>query len=111
MPHDLDAILAAVRGLADRAIEAARTLTRGGEAIDEHQVVVERIAHVATQARVIAELAVAPAEVADEARVAVCELAAALPHQLGPVAPLLGLAELAYPEAARQAIADGIAPA
>ena len=44
----------AARELAERAITTARELTRGGEGIDEHQVVVERVAYAATEARVIA---------------------------------------------------------
>lgn len=100
----------AARGLAERAVDAARTLTRDGEGIDEHQVVVDRVAYAATEARVIAELAAAPAEVAAAARVAAAELAASIPHRLGPVARALGLGELAYPPAVAAAIADGLAP-
>ena len=57
--------------LAERAVDAARKLTRNGEAIDEHQVVVERVAYAATEARVIAELASVPAQQADAAKVAI----------------------------------------
>src|SRR5262249_27673627 len=81
-----------------------------GEAIDDQQVVVERVAYAATEARVIGELARAPAELADIARVAAAELAASIPHRLAPVAPLLGI-ELGYDAAARAVIADGVAPA
>lgn len=102
----------AVRALADRAVEAARALTRDGAAIDEHQVAVERVAIAATDARVIDELAAVPAEVAPAARVAAAELAAAIPHRLAPVARALGLApaDLAYPAEAAEAIAEGQAP-
>jgi len=94
--------------LAERAVAAARALTRDGAAIDDHQVVVERVAYAATEARVIAELARAP-----DRAVALCaaaELAAAIPHRLAPVAPALGLA-LGYDAAAQAAITDGLAPA
>lgn len=86
----------AARALADRAVEAARTLTKNGETADEHQVVVERVAYAATEARVIAELAEVPATVADAARVAAAELAASIRHRLEPIAGVLALGELAY---------------
>ncbi|MEO7732706.1 MAG: hypothetical protein ABIY55_17180, partial [Kofleriaceae bacterium] len=96
--------------LAARAVEAARTLTHDGHALDDHQVVVERVAYAATEARVIAELAAAPDELADIAGIAIAELAAAIPHRLAPVAPALGLA-LAYDATAAAAISAGLAPA
>ena len=58
-------IAVSAKALADRAVEAARTLTRNGEAADEHQVVVERVAYAATEARVIHELTDTPAPLAD----------------------------------------------
>jgi len=111
MADDRRRIADATRALADRAIDAARSLTRGGEAIDDHQVAVDKVAYAATEARVIAELAAAPDAVHDYARVAICELAAGIPHRLAPVAPLLGLGALAYDSETAAAIADGIAPA
>src|SRR4051794_6757256 len=102
---------AAARSLADRAVEAARALTRNGEGIDAHQAVVEKVAYAATEAHVIAELADAPAEQADAARVAAGELAISVRNRLEPVAPVLGLGELRYDDAARAAIAELITPA
>ena len=90
----------AARSLADRAVEAARTLTRNGEAIDDYQVVVERVAYAATEARVLAELAAVPPGLADEARVAAAELAQSVLHRLEPVAAALSLGELRYDDAA-----------
>jgi (2S)-methylsuccinyl-CoA dehydrogenase len=107
---DFASFQGAARELADRAVDAARALTRDGEAIDEHQVAVERVAYVATEARVIEELAAAPAEVAPAARVAAAELAASIPHRLVPVARALGLGEPRYPAEAAEAIAAGLAP-
>jgi len=107
---DREVLAAAASALADRAVEAARILTNAGAATDDHQVVVDRIAYVATEARVIAELARVPAELADVALVAAAELAANIPHRLAPVAPVLGLGELRYEAAAAHAIATGIAP-
>jgi (2S)-methylsuccinyl-CoA dehydrogenase len=100
----------AARSLAERAVHAARALTRDGAALDDHQVVVERVAYVATEARVIEELVRAPAPLAAIARVAAAELAADLPHRLLPVAAALGL-DVRYPDAAQAAIAAGLAPA
>jgi (2S)-methylsuccinyl-CoA dehydrogenase len=107
---DLASCRTAARDLAARAVDAARALTRDGEAIDEHQVVVERVAYAATEARVIEELAAAPAEVAPVAVVAAAELAASIPHRLAPVARALGLGEPRYPAAAAEAIAAGLSP-
>ena len=108
-----DVISGAARALADRAVEAARVLTQHGETLDDHQVVVERVAYAATEARVIEELAAAPAAISQLALVAAAELAAGIPHRLGPVASALGLgvADLAYDATATAAIHAGIAPA
>ncbi len=83
--------------LAERAVDAARKLTRNGEAIDEHQVVVERVAYAATEARVIAELASVPAQQADAAKVAIAELRASIANRLAPVAQTLGI-EVTHPD-------------
>jgi (2S)-methylsuccinyl-CoA dehydrogenase len=114
---DREEIAAAAMVLADRAIAGARALTQDGHTADDHQVVVERVAYVATQARVIAELSRAPDALAALAGCAAAELAAELPHRLGPVGPALGLAgggldvyNAAYNDAVRGLIAAGIAP-
>ena len=107
----MNVIAVASRALADRAVEAARTLTRNGEAIDDHQVVVERVAYAATEARVIAELAEAPASLADAARVAAAELAVSIRNRLEPIAALLGIDEPRFEDAARVAIFEATAPA
>ena len=111
MADDRELIARAARTLADRAVEAARALTNNGELIDDHQVVVEKVAYAATEARVIEELARAPASLAEPARVAAAELAAAIPYRLAPVAPALGLSSLAYDADAQAAITRGTAPA
>src|SRR5688500_7407946 len=111
MADDRSVISAAVQALAERAVEATRTLTRDGEGIDEHHVVVERVAYAATEARVIAERARAPEPMAAAARIAMAELAAAIPHRLAPIAPLIGLRDLAYDAPTAAAIAAGTAPA
>ena len=110
---DRDLLRAATRALADRALDAARALTRHGAATDAHQVVVDRIAYAATEARVIEDLAAAPAAIADVAFVAAAELAASIPHRLAPIAPALGLTvdDLRYEPAVAAAIATGLAPA
>src|SRR5262245_42014669 len=112
---DRRAIERAAGALAERAVEAARALTREGRAIDDHQVVVERVAYAASEARVIAELAAVPEELADVAGCAAAELAASIPHRLAPVAAVLGLGPVAPgydgDADAAAAIATGIAPA
>jgi (2S)-methylsuccinyl-CoA dehydrogenase len=102
---------AAAGSLAERAVAAARVLTRDGHAIDDHQVAVERVAYAASEARVIAELTAVPDELADIAGCAAAELAASIPHRLAPVAPLLDLANVGYDAEAAAAIASGLAPA
>ncbi len=97
----------AARDLADRAIAAARALA--GDP-DERQVVIEKVAYAATEARVITELLAAPAVLAPAAAVAIAELAASLRHRLEPIAPALSLGELRYSDAARAAIAELVAP-
>ncbi|HEY4056064.1 MAG TPA: acyl-CoA dehydrogenase family protein [Kofleriaceae bacterium] len=87
-------VVAYAKNLAESAIAAARTLTNNGELIDAHQVVVERVSYAATEARVVQDLAALNASglVGDAARVAMAELAASIPHRLGPVAKALGIA-------------------
>lgn len=106
----MNRIAVSAKTLADRAVEAARALTKNGEAADEHQVVVERVAYAATEARVIHELAETPAPLAAAARVASAELAASLRYRLEPITGVLGLGDLAYDEATRAEIAQGTAP-
>src|SRR4051812_23690848 len=106
----MNVIAVATRALADRAVEAARTLTNNGAAIDDHQVVVERVAYAATEARVIAELADTPAELASAARVPAAELAVSIRNRLEPVAALLGIDEPRYEDAVRTAIAESTTP-
>lgn len=108
---DRETIHTAARALVDAAVTATRTLTRDGEAIDEHQVVVERIAYLATQARTLAELARVPASLAPAADVAAAEIAADLAHRLGPIAPTLGMPLPIYAAEVAAAIARGVAPA
>jgi (2S)-methylsuccinyl-CoA dehydrogenase len=87
----------AARALAERAVEATRRLTNGGETADEHQVVVERVAYAATEARVLAELGEVPPTVKAAASVATAELAASIRNRLEPVAAALGLGNVLYP--------------
>src|ERR1700744_2120975 len=84
---ELTAIAKAARDLALLAVGNARELTANGAQIDAHQVVVERVAYAATEARVIDELLAAPDDVAAYARVAIAELAASIEHRLAFVVP------------------------
>ncbi len=105
---ELTAIANAARDLANRALRHARELTANGATIDEHQVVVERVAYAATEARVIDELLAAPADVSAYASVAIAELAHSIKNKLELVLPEIDaryepiraqLAELASPAA------------
>jgi (2S)-methylsuccinyl-CoA dehydrogenase len=98
---DVTATTAAARDLAARALRHASELTAGGERIDDHQVVVERVAYAATEARVIEELVAAPDDLSAYAAVAVAELAISMRNRLELVAPALGLGELRYSDGVR----------
>jgi (2S)-methylsuccinyl-CoA dehydrogenase len=96
MPHPaIREIGAALDDLTQRAIEGCAALTGRGETIDDHQVVVERVAYAATEAGVAKELAVAG--VAPEiAAAGMHELAGAARDRLLRVAPELGLDDAAF---------------
>ncbi|HEY3801243.1 MAG TPA: acyl-CoA dehydrogenase family protein [Kofleriaceae bacterium] len=103
---ELTQIANAARDLANRALSHARKLTSNGAAIDDHQVVVERVAYAATEARVIDELCAVPDDVAAYAQVAAAELATSIKNRLELVLPEidarydgLELAKLASPAA------------
>ncbi len=102
-PISLDevrAIAAAAQALTDTAVASAAELTNGGKSIDDHQVVVERVAYAATEARAAAELV---AMTASKRRVddqllritgaAVAELATSARERLLPVLEDLGVSE------------------
>ena len=98
---ELTAIATFARDLAHRAVSKARELTANGAQIDDHQVVVERVAYAATEARVIDELLSAPADVAAYAHVAIAELAASIENRLALVLP-----ELRYAPDVRDQLAE-----
>lgn len=109
---DVRTVAAALERLAAQALAAATTLTAGGERIDEHQVVVEKVASAATDARVARSLltALAAHPKADAAfvapaRVAVAELARSARERLDPIAAELGLPDPVYDAAERAALA------
>ena len=103
----MEEVADAARALAERAVTAARTLTHQGETADDHQVVVERVAYAATEARVIEELARVPGELADIADAAARETYATMRFRLEPLAQELGLDRIA-PIAPRLAAFDDI---
>ncbi len=98
--QDARMALAAVRGLTDRATARARELTDGGKRIDDHQVVAERVAYAATEARAAAELMafvdrtgkVTP-QLARLATAGVCELAVSARDRLNLVLGDLRIAD------------------
>ena len=103
--------LAAADALLERALARAREITSGGEKIDDHQVLAERVAYAATQARAARELVVAVGAIRGEGRggphlealaaAAAGELVAEVRDRLEPALGDLGLdegaLEAAYP--------------
>jgi (2S)-methylsuccinyl-CoA dehydrogenase len=111
---DARAILAAATQLTDAAVARAAELTGRGERIDDHQVVVDRVAYAATEARAAVELlAAATANPGDgfltkAAIVGVAELATSARDRLSPIIDELGLGdeaiEATFPAPVRAAI-------
>jgi (2S)-methylsuccinyl-CoA dehydrogenase len=97
--EDARDVAAAAQRLSDAAVASAASLTGGGERIDDHQVVVDRVAYAATETRAAAELLAAATATRNEhlerlAIAGVAELARAARDRLEPVAEDLGLADL-----------------
>ncbi len=96
-------ILAAVETLSEAAIASAKELTAGGKNIDDHQVLAERVAYVATEARAARELHLQTQSLAGTQRGAktralicaagVAELAASARDRLLPLIDDLGMSE------------------
>jgi (2S)-methylsuccinyl-CoA dehydrogenase len=94
--EDARTLAEAARKLADAAVARASTLTGHGESIDEHQVVVDRVAYAATEARAAIELVTAAeqatgqragSESLDQLAIAgVAELARSCRDRLDPIA-------------------------
>ena len=61
-------LLESAEGLLDRALTRAREITDGGNGIDDHQVLVERVTYAATEARAARALLDFVAEVRSEGR-------------------------------------------
>ena len=88
------AITTAARALVDAALARCRELTGAGERIDEHQVVVEKVAYAATEVRAIEALLDAcqgRPSLAAFARVATVDLAASARNRLAEIDVALGL--------------------
>lgn len=93
-------VLAAVEQLADACVAKAKALTEGGDKIDDHQVVSERVAYAATEARAARELLAfvtgtprASDHLKAMAAAGVAELAIAARDRLLPVIEDLGLTD------------------
>ena len=65
---DARELCAAAEGLVGQALERARSVTEGGKQIDAHQVLAERVAYAATEARAARELVAHAAEAAEQGR-------------------------------------------
>jgi (2S)-methylsuccinyl-CoA dehydrogenase len=103
---DARALLSAGESLLSPALERAKALTRNGAAIDEHQVVTERVAYAATELRAAQEtlaLAEASAESAASlpasAVAGAADLVASLRARLEGVAAELGLEDAIFERA------------
>ena len=74
---DAKTLFDAAQGLLDRSLEHAREITSGGKTIDDHQVLTERVAYAATEARAASEAIAAVEQArADGVRNEVFELTA-----------------------------------
>ncbi len=110
MLDDARAVLAAAEALTAAALTRTTELTARGERIDDHQVVVERVAYAATEVRaarsLVAAVAAAPGAApafVDPALAAVAELARGARDRLDPIAVELGI-DAAYDAATRGAL-------
>ncbi len=96
---DARLLCAAAASLIERSLERARSITEAGKRIDDHQVLTERVAYAATQARAAAELTLAVAEserggIAEATcAAAVAELTRSLIARLEPALDDLGLGD------------------
>jgi (2S)-methylsuccinyl-CoA dehydrogenase len=108
---DARALLAPAEALLEGVLARARALTGGGKAIDEHQVLAERVAYAATEARAARELVAYAARVRGEGRgdawleataaAATADLVASLAARLAPSADELGLGDDPLPAGLR----------
>ncbi|MEB2344124.1 MAG: acyl-CoA/acyl-ACP dehydrogenase [Deltaproteobacteria bacterium] len=98
---DARALLAPAEALLERALASARSLTKQGAAIDDHQVLTERVAYAATEARAARELVAfvertqaegrADALLEATAAAAAADLVTSLVNRLAPSADELGI--------------------
>lgn len=116
--EDARALLAAGEALLESALARAREVTEGGKAIDDHQVLTERVAYAATEARAAREVLDFVEDARKEGRgdetleasavAAAAHLVASLRDRLDPALPQLGLddeaLEKAFPAETRRAL-------
>lgn len=104
--HSIDdarAVLTAINSLTGKAVARAGEITGGGKRIDDHQVLSERVAYAATEARAASDLLAfydaSGARASDQLRriaiAGVCDLAQSARDRLLPVIDDLGLGEAA----------------
>ena len=107
--EDAKALLAAAESLLARAVGAAVEITERGRRIDEHQVLVQRVAYAQTEARAASELIAQAEAIRAEARggeileltaaVGTSDLVAGLRERLAAAADDLGIGDEAVEEA------------
>jgi len=112
------AAVEAAESLVSQALARATEITRKGAAIDDHQVLAERVAYAATETRAARELVDAVRQARQEGRgdamleataaASAAELASAVRDQLAPMVDDLGLGEAAleqaYPASVRETL-------
>jgi len=106
---DARSLVAAGQRFCDRALERAKEITENGRGIDDHQVLTERVAYAATEARAAVETLDHADAVAAEGRgnealqrlwaTGAADLVASLRDRLAPAVDELGIGEQALEEA------------
>jgi (2S)-methylsuccinyl-CoA dehydrogenase len=101
-----ETLVSAAEDLVERSLELARGITDGGKRIDDHQVLAERVAYAATEARAARELVDLAVRLTSEGRATdhfsalatagAADLVAALRDRLAPAVDDLGLGEAAF---------------
>ncbi len=101
-----ETLVSAAEDLVERSLELTRGITDGGKRIDDHQVLAERVAYAATEARAARELVDLAVRLTSEGRATdhfsalatagAADLVAALRDRLAPAVDDLGLGETAF---------------
>lgn len=115
---DARAVLAAAESLVERAVARAREITANGDRIDDHQVLADRVAYAATEARAARELFAYAEEMKREGRADVqletlaaasaADLALSIRNRIEPALADLGIDEAALDKAFPASVREGL---